>query len=91
MTSLLLSEANRIITARMVQRPKIRTREKSSSERGGRGRNVITNDREKEIEVIRRMSRREQAEKRRNERRERETSRRAIIEPVIASPRQKRC
>ena len=44
-------ETNRIITARKVQRPMIRTREKSSSERG-RGRNVITNDHEKEIEVI---------------------------------------
>ena len=87
----LAREANRAVTARMVQRQKIKTREKSSSERGGRGRNTSKNDREEEMEVIREMSRREQAEKRKKERRERETSRRPIIEPVIASPRQKRC
>ena len=68
----LAREANRAVTTRKVHSQKTKTREKSSSERGGRARNTSKNEREEEMEVIREMSRREQAEKRKKERRERD-------------------
>ena len=81
-------ETNNNATARLVKGLMIRAGERHPSARG-RGRKVTT-DREKEIEVIRRMSRREQEEKRKSQRREKESSRRLLNEPIISSPRQKR-
>ena len=86
----LAKEANRAVTKRKVHRQKTKEGERNSSDRRGRARITTKNDREEEMRVIREMARQEQAEKRKKERRERESSRRPTIEPVIASPRQKR-
>ena len=86
----LAKEAKRAVTRRKVQGQKTKEGERSSSDRRGRARTNTKNDREEEMRVIREMARQEQAEKRKKDRRERESSRRPPIEPVIASPRMKR-
>ena len=67
-----------------------KTREEEGSSLGGRGRSRNKTNRDAERRAIREMTRQDLAEKRKKDRREKESTRRTPIEPVIASPHLKR-